>query len=882
MVVKKPNIFRVGPALWEEFGIFPSALGQREDNHRVRQDTEKVLIKAGTGNLGMLCEHFKIAVQDTVDKSRFVAALQGAFQNNLLTHAIEFQKKRAREIDQVFQRVIKNKPAFYQRVSSLASNPNETLRPLSKVLILLNESEAYLKEVFYLASWHSRDTSYRFQQEVHTPNRFCELIIEKVDKLTEMLVQCSDQGGELLGYHEIAGQTMVLVYLRKYRPKVSRDYKSKLNLHHYCGTLVLGLTFSDGCIHVKSTSNDVASTVQRFLEQELSLEVTRLEDKVENEFNPAPLNELIRGIHPGSSKARLVSIAFKRAAIGGVPITIPYSPFNDSILKTLEALSGSSIVALASPVNIAAMEVEYNQQIIKIETQLTSGGALRFHYQNIGITDSDQRSFEHEFLTTWGVPLNRLLNPDRWQLGSVGIIASILKAKTVEDIEDYQKIAYEHLKDIGIVEENEVSIWRCVNFHCASPPIREFDDHPCNSCGAAMRKHTIHEVKSSTKAMEGWVRSFLKTQLQWQLQSKQASFEARQFYPLVGDEHVGQRLAAFFQHSLSNETLASFDRSGLPVVRFSENVLDPPIRTERDDSVAISVPHLLATTLDDTTLPEIVAATKNNLIGMAASYDSRMSRAARISADRLEQSPVDQDGDRYEVDVFNVMQWLFWYSSRLGRKGTREPDGFVSFQVPDRDDRALTTWNVGYDAKFSKLPAGYSFGSEEQRQAFEYISKYFRANRSGKSSKLRIRGHVIISNNITSEKIYAFVNYLKQEGLIVAGKQSPIVALIRDEFLLKLYRSLSGRQDIFRKKRLHVHSLMVEALQQVVPHGFVEFGSSAADFILAEIENREPIEDGLGIDEFDSSFGFEFPANIFTPQIDLSKFQSASANATAD
>ncbi len=884
MAVKKNAIFKVQPVFWEEFGIFPSALAKRADTHRVQQDTNKALLKLGQGNLAMLCERFLLPVGQDQDKSQLAAALQSGFSNNLLTHAIEFSKKRSREIEEVFEKEVpsKERTSAAERVRTLGSF-REALSTLAKTLLLLNQSEAHLREVFYLASWQSKDTKYRFAQESHTNDRFAQLIEQHSSELTKLLQKTTNQGGELLGIHTIKGKLLVLVYLREYRPKVSRDYKSKLNLHHSCGTLVMGLNFDDGFFHLKAASKDIAAAVESFFREKLKIEVVRTEDQVESNFDPKPLAELLKGTPPKST-IRITGIAFKRAAIGGVPLTIPLSPFNDQICTTLNALSNASIITYATPVNIASMDVAYKDTPIHIEAEIILGGAMRFLYQNHGIRNADQRDFEIEFQNTWGLPLNKLLDPTQWRLGTGGIVSSILKSKHVDEIEEYQKTVYNKLRELGIIEEKEETIWRCSNYSCGAPVLKVFDDHPCRTCGAQVREIKIREIAVNEQVIRDWVRKFLDTRIGWKLKSQTASVEKKEYWPLLGNNPDSQRLATFFQHNISTDVLETFDRSQMPIVRFTNQSIDPPVRTERDTSVSVSIPHLLASEIEGDELPQLDESLKRHFENTANSYDIRISKAAQVSVERLALIPSEQDGDRYEVDVYNVLHWLFWFTTRLGRKGVREPDGLISLQAVSRlsGEVDAPTWTIAYDAKFSNAAKGYDFGPDEQRQAREYIGKYFRAPSNAKHSKLRISGHVIISNNIETAKIAAFTQYLRSEGIIVTDKASPAIALIRDGFITTLYKALAADQELYRQKRLHLHGYLINLLRRKSERDFIELTADAASWILDNLKKQEPIEDGITVKQFDESIAVDIPSELFLPRLtDTIGHQSGSQSSIA-
>jgi len=98
---------------------------------------------------------------------------------------------------------------------------------------------------------------------------------------------------------------------------------------------------------------------------------------------------------------------------------------------------------------------------------------------------------------------------------------------------------------------------------------------------------------------------------------------------------------------------------------------------------------------------------------------------------------------------------------------------------------------VAYDAKFSRAVKGYDFGTEEQRQAREYIGKYFSAPSNTKHSKLRISGHVIISNNIQVQKIASFAAFLRSEG-VIATDIAPASVRLPNQILR---RTVKGRSD---------------------------------------------------------------------------------------
>lgn len=742
------------------------------------------------------------------------------------------------------------------------------------MLLLINLSESNLKDIFYLSSWISRDTVYRFNIKNSDEIVYSKKIIENIAKLTELLDACSDLGGERLGHHDLNGRALVIVHLRKYRPRVYRDYQTTHNLHHVCGTLIMGISHVDSYLHIKSSSKNVADAVQKFLEDELHFEVERMEDRVVGGFSPQPLSQLIAGKMPDNSPFKLAGIAFTRASIGNVPLNIPRAAFNDRILLTLESLHESGIISSASPVYLQSLELDYKKEQIKVESKHLVGGSIRLTYQNAGLTDAFQDTLERDFEASFGVPLSRKLDPSQWATGTFGIIAFILRAKTREEIQDYQRTVYSELLDIGIVEEKPETIKVCSSFSCNTNVILDVDANECKDCGAPLKSQNISVIELKTKGLQGWISELLSAEDNWSLGARMLTFEKQRYFPLVSRLDKSAKVAGLFQHRISREKQLTFDRSSMPVVRFSELYDAVPLRIERDESAVISLPYLLTAQFEPNKRPEIAREVSDLLGRLQATYDSRASRAARISYDRLILPPPDQDGDKYEVDVFNVMRWLFWHTSRLGKKGQREPDGFISFQ--DYHDvesvTQLKQWNLGYDAKFSARDGGYDFGPEQHRQAAEYIRKYFRAKKQGVKRDLRILGHAIISNSIDSAKIQSFVNHLRDEKIISTTLESPAIVLIRDEFLVRLYKEFSEKEEtVFRGKRLHLHFMIVRLLEHQTSHMFIELAIPIADYIIDQLQLMPPIENKLDVEELMRSSFSEIPAHLYTPQCDMGK-----------
>lgn len=863
------RIFNVTNNVWQEFGIFPEVMERRADVTRIRADVNSQFRKLGTGNLRLLCDELKITLPKEADKSDIAETLLGKFPPDLLVHAFEFYRKRSRAIQEIFNSRYPKSKSLTKRVAQLSTNPRETLDNRTRLLLLLNQSEANLKDIFYLSSWISRDTVFRFNIKNVDETIYSNKIVENLDKLTGLLDTCSDLGGERLGHHDLNGRALVIVHLRKYRPRVYRDYQTTHNLHHVCGTLIIGISHVDSYVHVKSASKNVADAVQRFLEVELDFEVERMEDKVISGFSPQPLSQLLSGRPPEGSRFKLAGIAFSRTSIGNVPLNIPRAPFNDRILTTVETLHDSGIISSASPVYLQSLDLDYKGEQIRVESKHLVGGAIRLTYQNAGLSDTFQEALESDFESSFGVPLSRKLDPSQWAAGTAGIIAFILRAKTKEEIQDYQTGVYAELKKIGILEEKPEEIKACSRFGCKSSSVSDPEAAECKECGSPLKRQNILVIELKPKGLQNWISGLLATDKTWGLGSRTLTFEKQKYFPLISNLDSTSKIAALFQHRVSREKQLAFDRSSLPLVRFSELNESVPLRIERDDSAVVSLPFVLTAHFEVGKRPEIASKVSSLLTRVQASYDSRISRAARLSWECLISPPSDQDGDKYEVDVFNVARWLFWHASRLGKKGQREPDGFISFQdyQDSESPSQLNQWNLGYDAKFSASVDGYDFGPEQHRQASEYIRKYFRAKRQGIKRDLRILGHAIISNSIAYDKIASFVKHLCEERIISVTEASPVIVLIRDEFLSHLYHELSANEELlFRTKRLHLHYLVVRMLEQKTPHMFVEMGRPAADYIVQQLKSLPPIEKKLDIDELLRGCFSVIPASLFTPQ----------------
>jgi hypothetical protein len=240
---------------WTSVGIFEEALRRKADIDELLADVRRQLATLGPANLRLLCEQASVPRALKAGSFDMVNALLVEADDNTLIHLREFLRRRTEAIEEVFDATFTEtqRNGLEGDLNNLCdSGRNETLKPLTKLLLLYRKEPDRLFDAFYLQLWRSRTTYLEFEADKKFPKRVADTLVASSSRLLKLIkAALSKDGVRLLGIHPLPDDTVVVVLHREFSPTIKRDFREEYNVHFGCGIIVFGVNADHDRLVVK-------------------------------------------------------------------------------------------------------------------------------------------------------------------------------------------------------------------------------------------------------------------------------------------------------------------------------------------------------------------------------------------------------------------------------------------------------------------------------------------------------------------------------------------------------------------------------------------------------------------------------------------------------
>lgn len=854
VIPTKPNEF------WGRLGIFPDAYDDAEPGFSGLVEAKILLSALGSGNLGMLCEHFKITIPKDADRSSLATAFLNKADPLTVLHLAEFMKRRIDWVEKCFEDKFSNTGLrkYQSAVAQHSPRRPENLKPFSKLLWLFSKKQTAVLDVFGLESWHGHSTS--FEYSVSGNDKFAAFINCNITGIEKAFGKVTKHGVKLLCKHTLPDKRNVWVFLREYAPKVKRDYRSIYNVAHECGMIVFGFDPSDNRVHFKSSNKQLAEAFAETVKQSFTSDLTLLKNLVFSDYVPEQVSRNFCGDYSEEHDVLLQEIAFAKTGLPeGSGFAIKRGFMKRSVKQDLQILSNENngYLSVSGPSDIEELEVDFRGQVARIKLDRDKGGAFRFAFDNKGWDKNQQTDFENSFQAAFGVPLNRLIDPSVVPMGSASIIASLLNLKNSANVAQYQENALRYLFDAGFLKSEKHSLRGCVYNFCSENKkhVTEESRERCLKCSKQLGKWNANLLEPVQSKLIGLVARFFQDS-GFELQVTSKKIEGVSYFQLrqCTDDGEGVRLAVVIANHPTCTVRQTFERASLPLIVLQASTSAKPIYDDFDNVGHISLAHLIAS--EQQSLSETLKKQCRELAArMALTHNETMQKAARHSRKILTEGTTTLTGNQYEIEIFNLLRIIFPYSFQLGRVGKEEPDGFVS--IPDYREidslEDVDSFNFSYDAKYSEAKKGYDFGSPERRQMVDYIGRFSRKKHVLGRNNTKYHAHVIVSNNLKNEKLIAAAKFVYgDDGLKGKAKQVRLV-LMRQAYILGLFDWVQSNPNEFLEKRAYLYEAVIKQLQSDATEKFVELGSEEAEQVIASVKKLEIYETRISRSDLERS-----------------------------
>ena len=839
LIKGQPNEF------WNEFGIYPQALEETDSPDQAR----KHLSMLPVGNLKLLCEQGEIPLVDDAGEGSFLDSLMNASNVPTIIHLRELMKRRTEAIEGVFESTFSasTRSGFAATVSELGRSSNETIKPFTKLLLLYRHSPETLRNIFYQNLWYSKTSHYEYEIEGNWSlpiDEMAQSVAAKFSETTRLRVRFS-------GSHEIENGIQVLLFLREYAPRIKRDFTSGYNVLHECGLIVVGIDIPQKRLHLKSGNRQFAEVLKIFVESQAGCKIRLLKNEVFSDYDPEFVRCAFQGAYRTDKHIDIKEIEYARSALPGHgPITVKTGFLENSVRKALEFLSDgdAALLDIRGPADISRMTVGFAGRTAEIVTQVQKDGAVRLQFDNAGWLGDIQAEFEDAFLDSFGVPLNRLVDPTVISMGNVGVLAYLLNLHCEEDVQGYQQDSFDYLCEEGYLTRTIRPIRGCRSNFCKMryKAITIPEQEVCRECDQPLEEWDVVEISRNDSKIFGLVGEVFQEATGWELSAKEQQFESRKYRSLTNQTTGGpdDTICVVMQDHITNEMRMAFERLSRPLVVIQPHTDSRNIFVDSDNVGRISLAYLVAAQVDEHEQAKCHQKCSEMIKRLLASYKERTERAARHSYSILSDKQGEISGNQYETEIFNILRPIFPYCHKLGRPGKPEPDGFIC--IPDyRDIEDLvdaSSWNFSYDAKYSNKTGGYDLDHDEQRKMLEYILKFRNSRQVLDGRDRKIRAHVIISNNIAEEKIKNAADFLYSKDGLPSKHRDVCLVLMRDQFLLKLFDWMQSHVEEVCTKRPYLLELLIELMSKESEERYLVLDKDDADSLVAKLSNYQVIE----------------------------------------
>lgn len=807
----------------------------------------------GRGNCRLLCEEARIAYSATSSESDLSAVLLRESDQPTLIHLKEFSKRRTDWIEKVFATVFtkKKQQGLETNVMELGTSSSEKLKVFTKLLLIYRRSPKALLDIFIYETWYRRSTHFEYAVGIDAASTISGKITRKAKQLSSRFTRVTRYGISLLSSHELPDGLCVWVFLREYPARIRRDFRTEYNVSHDCGLIVLGFDPQDRKLHFRSGNKQLALALCEFVVEDLEVHLESLRAQVFSDYDPEQVRTSLMGEYQRGPGIEIVEAAFARTSLPGRgPLVLRSGFMQSSIREDLKALNSVDIscLDLRSAADLDWLVVSFSGRLGEVRVEVVKGGAVRLNFENAGWNSEEQREFEAAFLDTFGLPLNKLIDPSIAALGEIGIVGYLLNISTSDEVEGYHEEIYQKLLDKGILCQLVHNMRGCRNNICQErlKPVGDDARQNCIRCDQPLEDWTVTGIERNQPALFNLVRDTFIRATGLELEKNQRVLSRQSYYRLTNSRQLSddQALCIQFADRPTESSRFVFERASLPMVVIRPTADSRKVFVDLNNVGHVSLSYLIAAQDDPAERDTCDALCKTMVARLLMTHRERLEKAARHSYQVLTGDRTEIDGDSYEDLIFNLLRVIVPYSFRLGRKGKEEPDGFVS--IPDyrgvADIVDVGSWNFTYDAKFSAAEAGYDFGASERRQMLHYISSFSKKKKVLVGKDGKNRAHVIISNNITPAKVAAATNFLYGKNGLSGSARDVQFVLMQEEFIVTLFAWMQSHVDELNQKRPYLYEAILNLLGRECKADYLSLGAAEANEVIETVSQMGVIE----------------------------------------
>ena len=842
---------------WNDLGVFEDGLQAKTPADQLVKEAKDQLASLGSGTLRMLCERSGMTYQADGSAIDLVENLLNESDSSTLVQLREFMRRRAEEISEVFEQTFseRERSRFETDMEELGKRKDEGLRPFSRLILLYRNSPETLKEILFLQFWRSASSYAEFQsnEQMPTPKAIVKAIeARRVALEKAMTAALSGREARIYGLRTLADGTVVVVLHREYVPTIKRDFRQNFNVHYGCGLIIFGFHEDRRRLQIKTGHSRLIDAIEKFVAECFSATLRPLENDVFSDYEPKVLEQQLLGHYDPEAGVEVVAANFRRSALPTrCPLTISSASVTTSLKEPLQELLDTKGVQIRSLDDLDSMVVTYEGKRSGDYRRFHRGGAVIFRFDDSGWGNDLREQFEEKFQLAFGIPVNKLIDPERLKMGGVRVIAYLMNVHEEREVQPYQRKRFKSLIEAKILERDRQPAKACTNPLCRARNVvilqKELEN--CKACDKPLEAASIHViVRSNTEIMQ-FVNRVVTAATSWRI-GKVRAFEGTGYYPLQRpDDPESTEICLLLRDRLPSSAREKFQRSSLPILVIEPHTDDRYVYLDADGIGRMSFAYLFASQENDDEKKQCEKLVRTLVASLLRHQQEWITRAARQSYSHLVAGTSGDKGYVYETDIFNVLRFVLPYSYQLGREGKGEPDGFVCVPEYEHGTEDVPAWNWSYDTKHSDKAKGYDLSSGEQRKIVDYVDK-FRVKLHFEKKDRKLRAHVLISNNLSDAMMKKKAKFVFSEDSGVQRKNRDVVLVRMDqEFVTRLYDLAAVNFDAFQRRRPHLGKMLVRRLSAKGPDGYASVSASDAETLITELLALPAVESTMTREE---------------------------------
>src|SRR5262249_23581225 len=153
------------------------------------------------------------------------------------------------------------------------------------------------------------------------------------------------------------------------------------------------------------------------------------------------------------------------------------------IRADLKQMADSKTLQIRSLDDLDAMTISFEGKVATVKAEVTPGGAMFLRFNDAGWAGDAREKFEKQFKAVFGLPLNRLIDPMRLDMGGVRVVAHLLTIVDQDDVQPYQQEQFNLLVDEGILDVKPKPARVCKSLICRpKKPVADETILACPRC----------------------------------------------------------------------------------------------------------------------------------------------------------------------------------------------------------------------------------------------------------------------------------------------------------------------------------------------------------------------------------------------------------------